>query len=358
MKIIIDIYHPARVHLYKNFIWEMEKRGHEILVTASDKDVIKYLLDCYNFNHHVIGAYGKTLSEKLVNIPLLDYRMYKIAKKFNPDILIGSVRAGHVSKILRKPTINFDDDGYGFSLNYPFLDALVGFSGFKKEGKKIIKINGYKELAYLGDGYYKPNPDIIRSIGISPNEEFVLLRFVEWSAYHDIGKRGFTIESRKKLIHELEKYARVFISSESRLPPELQKYKIPVPPESIHDLLHYAKLFVSDSQTMTTEAAILGTPAIRSNSFVGNYDMHNFTELEMRYNLIYNFKEADEAIQQAIELVQQEGLKEIWHDRRKKLLEEKIDVTKFMIWFIENYPQSFKDMREHPEIQYSCPTLE
>jgi len=351
MRIVVDIYHPARVHLYKNFIWEMEKRGHEILVTASDKDVIKYLLDYYNFNYRLIGSYGKSLYKKLVNIPLLDYKMYKEVRNFNPDMFIGSVRAGHVSKVLRKPTINFDDDGYGLLFDYPFLDTLVGFSGFKKNGRKIVKINSYKELAYLTGDYYKPNINVIRSAGLSEEDNFVLLRFVDWSAYHDVGKQGFSLESKIKLIQELEKYAQVFISSEAPLPRELLKYHIPVTPEKIHDLLHYAKLFVSDSQTMTTEAAILGTPAIRSNSFVGRNDMYNFTELEMKYKLIYNIREADIVIQKAIELLQQEGLKKIWNERRKKLLEEKIDPTKFMIWFIENYPSSFTAMKENPDLQ-------
>jgi len=351
MRIVVDIYHPARVHLYRNFIQEMERKGHEILVTASDKDVIKHLLEYYNFNYQVLGSYGRSLYKKLLYVPLLDYKMYKAVKNFNPDMFIGSVRAGHVSKILKKSTIDFDDDGYGLLYNYPFLDTVVGFSGFRKNGKKIVKIDGYKELAYLGKDYYKPNIDVIHSAGLSENDDFVLLRFVDWAAYHDIGKQGFTLESKIKLIRELEKYAQVFISSESPLPKKLLKYHIPVTPEKIHDLLYYAKLFVSDSQTMTTEAAILGTPAIRSNSFVGHNDMHNFIELETRYKLIYNIREADIAIQKAVELLQQNGLKKIWEKRRKRFLDEKIDVTKFMIWFIENYPSSFIAMKENPELQ-------
>lgn len=351
MKIVVDIYHPARLHLYKNFIWEMEKKGHDILITASDKDVIKYLLEFYNFNYQIVGSYGKGPLQKLINIPLLDYKMYKSIQHFNPDLFIGSVRAGHISKIMRKPAINFDDDGYGYRFNYPFFDAFVGFSGFTKKGKKIVKINSYKEMAYLGYGYFQPNIAVIHSAGISCDDDYVLLRFVDWSAYHDIGKKGFNFESKLQLIQELEKYAHVFVSSESRLPQKLSKYHIPVTPEKIHDLLYYAKLFVSDSQTMTTEAAILGTPAIRSNAFVGNNDMFNFYELETRYQLIFNFKESNKAIDKASELIQEKGLKKIWIERRKKLHEEKINVTKFMSWFIENYPCSFNEMKENPEIQ-------
>ena len=52
MRIVVDINHPAHVHYFKNFIWEMEKRGHAILITASEKDISYRLLDAYDgFNY-------------------------------------------------------------------------------------------------------------------------------------------------------------------------------------------------------------------------------------------------------------------------------------------------------------------
>ena len=60
---------------------------------------------------------------------------------------------------------------------------------------------------------------------------------------------------------------------------------MPIPPESIHSLLYYAKMFIGDSQTMTTEAAILGTPALKCNTFAGKLSVPN--ELEEKYNLCY-----------------------------------------------------------------------
>ncbi len=37
--------------------------------------------------------------------------------------------------------------------------------------------------------------------------------------------------------------------------------------------------------------------------------------------------------------------------KRKRMLSDKIDVTAFMIWFIENYPESVKIMKDHPDYQ-------
>jgi predicted glycosyltransferase len=97
---------------------------------------------------------------------------------------------------------------------------------------------------------------------------------------------------------------------------------------------------------MTTEAAVLGVPAIRCNSFVGEDDMSNFIELEDKYGLIFNYSDSEEALKKALELVKMPGLKEEWSKKREKLLNDKIDVTAFIVWFIENYPESIKRAKE------------
>ena len=354
MKIVFDINHPAHVHYFKNFIWEIERKGHEVLITATEKDVALKLLDNYGFDYIKMGSYGNALIKKLMNIPIMDLKMYKVVKDFEPDIFVGfgSIRAAHASKMLRISCIVFDDDEYSHPHYKRFADAICGFSGFKKNGKKVVKINGYKELAYLHPNYFEPDRKILEEAGIFKNEEFVLLRFVGWKAYHDVGRGGFDLKTKRKLINELEKHVAVLVSSEALLPKELEKYILPISPEKIHDFLYYAKLLVCDSQTMTTEAGVLGTPAIRCNSFVGENDMGNFIELEQKYGLIFNYSDPNNAIDKAVELIQKPNLKEEWKKKRERLLKDKIDVTAFMVWFIENYPDSFKEMKENPEIQY------
>ena len=39
--------------------------------------------------------------------------------------------------------------------------------------------------------------------------------------------------------------------------------------------------------------------------------------------------------------------------RRQKLLDDKINLTSFMVWYIENFPESFKEMKENPDVQYN-----
>jgi hypothetical protein len=51
-------------------------------------------------------------------------------------------------------------------------------------------------------------------------------------------------------------------------------------------------------------------------------------------------------------MVQDEELKNIYKFRRLQMLEDKIDVARFLTWFIENYPGSAEVMKEKPEYQF------
>lgn len=351
MKILINIGHPAHVHLFKNLIWKMKNKGHEIKVIARNKDIVLYLLNFYGFDYTIVSNKGNGLigigKEMLIRI----YRLIKLVRDFRPDLIVATFdpSVAQVAKLLRYPLIMFIDSEPEVvkfptpSLTLPFTDTILTLNSVRHNfGTKEIRMNGYKELAYLHPNNFKANPAIFDELKIPRDEKFVLIRFVAWTAYHDIGRNGLDVEGKRKLVKEIEKYARVFITSESPLPPNLEKYKITVSPEKIHDVLYFANLLIGDSQTMTTEAAVLGTPAIRCNSFVGEMDMGNFIELEQKYGLIFNYSDPDKAIRKAVELIQEPNLKEDWKNKRNALLKDKIDITLFMVRFIENYPESCK----------------
>jgi len=356
MKILIDMGHPAHVHLFKNFIWEMKKRGHKVKVTTRDKDVTIALLDKYKFDYECFGSPKKGLIRKILGITEITWWLYKQCKKFKPDILLSlTPYTAYVSKIIRKPAINFiDDDIFGdikYRLMYTWFDsAICTPKKFRKNlGKKHIRYNGYHELAYLHPNRFKPNPEILKEMNLNPKDTFFLLRFVSLAAWHDKGKEGWNTDDKLKIVKELEKKGKVFITSEKSLPKELEPYRYSIHPEKIHHIMYYATLFVTDSQTMTTESALLGTPAVRCNSFVGPEDMSNFIELEKDYGLIFSFNNKNKAFKKIVELINIKDIKTEWNKKRNKLIQEKIDVTKWMIWLAENFPESFKEMKKNPD---------
>jgi uncharacterized protein len=335
MKIVVDIGHPSQVHFFKNFILEMQKKGHQVLITVSEKDIATALLRAFGFEYTNLGSYGKSLLKKILNVPIMNIKMYKAVRAMKPDIFLGfgSVRAAHVAWLLRKPCVNFDGDEFTFPYYKWFVNTVCVFSGFEKTGKKIVNVPGYKELAYLHPRWFSP------SIATQTKDQITVLRFVS-RAFHDVGRERFDLDFKRKLVWELGKYSTVFISSETPLPVELERYRLNIKPEEMHSFLSGANLLVTDSGTMTTEAAVMGIPAVRCNSFVGHGDLGIFQELEKKYGLIFNYQDPDLALKKAIELARIPDIKIDWEQKRKSLLQDKIDVTSFMVWFVEHYPES------------------
>ena len=78
--------------------------------------------------------------------------------------------------------------------------------------------------------------------------------------------------------------------------------------------------------------------------------MGNFIELEEKYGLLYSFTDEKAGLQKAEEILQNSTNKAVWKIRREQLLKDKMDVSAFMVWFIEHYPRSFTAVKENPEI--------
>ncbi len=206
------------------------------------------------------------------------------------------------------------------------------------------------ELFYLNPAYFTPDISIVNSYGISPDERFFVLRFVSWNASHDIGQKGLSIESKIKLVKTLEKYGKVVVSSEGALPDTLKANQLLIKPEHLHHLLAFATLSVCEGSTTASECSVLGTPNIYVNSLV----VSNCKEQEEKYGLCYHLTaEEEEVIEKAVELINKPGLLKEFQARRLKMLNDKIDGTAFLVWFVENYPRSEKIMKENPGHQYN-----
>jgi len=135
------------------------------------------------------------------------------------------------------------------------------------------------------------------------------------------------------------------------LPPELEKDRISVSPEKLHDLLYYATLYIGEGATTASECAVLGTHAIYANT-LGAGTLH---EQEERYGLMYVCSDREnmdhEVTGKAIELLEDPDLWSKGKTKRERLVRDKIDVTAFMVWFVENYPESREEMNRDPKSQ-------
>jgi hypothetical protein len=357
MRILIDIGHPGQVYFFRNFIEQAEKAGHAIKVTARDKEVTLALLSAFHIPFEKRGEIRNGLGRKAFDIASIDYWLYKVAKRFAPDLLVGfhNPYIAHVSKLIGKPSIIFTDTEGVWSascITYPFADAICTPACFLEQlnPRKHVRFNGYKELAYLHPNYFTPNQEIVRNAGFSDDESIILLRLISWAACHDVGLQGIQRGSELDFVRTLEQYGRVVVTSEKGLPPSLEKYKLTVPPHHIHSLLSCANLYIGEGGTMAAEAAVLGTPAIHieknSHGRPTGESSGNFRELRDKYKLLAFFATQEEALEEAVRLLSDKQTKKQWRTKREVLVKDKIDVTAWMVDFIEEYPESHYRYRD------------
>ena len=281
-----------------------------------------------------------------IYLHLLNQILYK------PDIFLSfaSTYAAHASFILRKPHIAFDDtehSKYEIFLYRPFTKVILNPQCFKKDfGKKQIRFKGFMELCYLHPKYFSPDSNVLSRLGLKEAETFILLRFVSWTASHDLGEKGFSSEAKISLVKELSARARVFISAENKLPDELESYRLPVSPEKLHDVLFYATLYIGEGATTASECAVIGTPAIYVNPLSSGT-----LEEQERLGLLHSFRNPAGVLEKALELLNKPDLKVEFRWCRDVMLSQTIDVTGFMVWFVENYPDSVEVMKENPDYQ-------
>ena len=364
MRILVLIGHPAHVHNFRQFISEMEKRGHVLKVLAVEKDISLKLLKEYKIDHTVIGANGVGFLEMGINMIKMEWRTYKIAKQFKPDLFVGrgSPILAHISSLYGKPYVSFSDTEHAKLIKYlsvPFMDTVLTPSSFTLDfGKKHIRYEGYKELAYLHPNRFIPNPAVLTELGLDTDDNIFLVRFAAFDASHDTKTEHFDKRYIPELINRLEDNGTVVISSEVKLEPYLQKYQYKLSPDRYHDLLYFSKMYIGEGSTSAMEAAVLGVPPIHferlniggQKSTILPY-IGVLNELQAKYNLLYSFCDERDLLSKVDEILADlNQAKVIWGRRRDALLNDKIDVTAFMVWFIENYPASFNQLKNNPTI--------
>ncbi len=358
MNFLIDIGHPAHVHLFRNLYKELKSRGHEVIVTVKDIPIAWKLLELYQIPFYPIGKKSDGLIGKFGDQLRFGAKIWSLCRKHGIDIAFGSsINVAHVSRLSRVKSFIFDDDDSAVQplmakFGHPFADYIVSPDVLAYERKRPNQLiyPGYHELAYLHPNRFRPDPGVLAEAGLSENEPFFIMRFNAFKAHHDVGVSGLSIEQKRLLVQRLSQAGKVIITTERNIDEEFLPYQIKVSPEKAHSLLYYATMLIGDSQTMTSEAAVLGTPSLRCNSFAGRISY--LEEEEKKYELTYAFLPSrfSDLLVKLEELLAMPNLKAEWAERRRRLLEDKIDVTAFMVWLFENYPHSVRQVKSDAEV--------
>ncbi len=379
MNILVQLSHPAHFHYYHYAMRNWAADGHKVIVAIKTKDVLEQLLQNAGIPYININAKAHRGSKIgiLWDMLVRDWQLLRICKREHIDLLTGSsAEVAHVGWLLHKAVVCTGEDDAAVVPAYvrctaPFLNKnrirltpTVCNSGSME--KYTIHYPSYHELAYLHPNHFAARREVVEQYGIDTTKPYFVLRFASLKAHHDKGIHGIDTAIAQHLIDLLLPHGQVYITSERPLEPQFEAYRIHINPLDMHHVMAFASLYLGDSQTMAAEAGVLGTPFVRFNDFVGRIGY--LRELEDVYHLGYGIHatpltadstirrtdgsvqpSGTEALYEAVEqLVAQtaEERQTLYGQRRKQMLQEKIDYAKYLTWFVEHYPESVAQSKQ------------
>lgn len=360
--ILFFLVHPSKFYVFRNTINLLIDRGHYVKVLITTKDVLEELVKTEKWNYFNIFPEGRKIKflpkmlSALINSIRTIIRLNKFSKERDYDLFITDDFLVINGKLNGVPSIKFHVDDISVvpesSIQLFFADHILAPSvtNIGRFKNKLIPFYGYKELGGYHISTFIPNRSVIEDFHKS-NKPYYIIRLVSLTATHDNEASGLKENDILKLITLLEKHGAVYISSEKKLSNKFRRYLLNINAADMPHILYHANLFISDSQTMSAEAGVLGTPFVRYSDFVGRISY--LDELENRYGLGFGVKTNDKEKLFAVvmNLLNTPNIKTNWNNKRMKMLTEKVDLTAMLLWLIENFPQSIDRLKNNPDYQ-------
>lgn len=357
-KIVFVNFHPADVHFIKHVARALIERGHFVKFLFSEKEnIIEELIVEEGFEYKKLGKIKQTKFLRILSSFMFELRLFFETIRISPDIIFSptSIYTGIVSKTLHIPLISWADTEtatINFKSAMPFLSSLLVSDTFNLQTneKKTIRYKGYKEIAYLHPNWFTPKTHVLDKLNIKPSDKIVLMRFSALKAMHDFGLKSVADNNKTLLnyIEKIEKYAHVYISmTEKNLDKEFDRFKLKIHPSDYIHLLAHCTLYIGEGTTTASEAGVLGVPWINIQKTTRGY----LIDQEFNYYLGKRIDNLEQAFTQALNWITDDEILKKWKEKKEKLLNDKIDVSAFLIWFIDQYPNSKRIIEDDPDYQ-------
>lgn len=336
MKILLEAHHPAHIHFWKYPVRELLARSHEVLLIGRDRDVMRRLLEVYDWIPSVIPPRrSKRNRFPLVEMLQRQWTVAKWIRRFKPDVvasLMGSYTQS--AKVLGVRNIIFTDSEFqhfNHSIAHPFADAIHTPECFYKDlGRKQRRYRGIHELAFLDPKYFDARSILKVAYPELLEEPYAVVRLSAWNTFHDLNHSG--VGERLVSFIELmrQKYRVIISAEESALPDVLKAYAAEFAPEDFHAILSGASFVLTEGASTASEAACLGVPTVYINDTAARGYLNM---LERDYGLVRSFSDAERGLAAASEWIESlaEGLRMRWHQRSLKHLHDSVDVVEYAI---------------------------
>lgn len=278
MKILLDILTPKQCRFFSVLGRRLEKRGFEVYKTARVFREIVGLLEALGEEAYLIGRYGgATLEGKLEASLERMIELKKVFQKIKPSLVVSfsSPEASRIAFGLNIPHVAVNDSPHSNAvarlsiplsrmLFTPWIIPKSAWTVYGIEPSRIFKYRALDPVAWLKD--FKPNLDIVKSLGLSEEKPIVVFRVEESQASYILGMGGLVEEIAAKVIQRFAIQPVIIPRYEEELQKILEKFcgKALVLEKTIDavNLLYLATVFVGGGGTMNAEAALLGVPVI------------------------------------------------------------------------------------------------
>jgi len=275
-KIWIDLDNSPHVPFFIPIIEELQKRGHQILLTARDSYQVCELLEFHHLACKVVGGHwGKNRFLKTLGTLGRAARLVPLAFREKPDLAVSLVSRAQLlaCKALSIPmVVTFD---YEFVVKMQFLQPdwilvpeVVPDSGAGVAKRGIFHYPGLKEDVYVPR--FKPDATLRKELGISETHMLVTVRPPATEAhYHNpesdkllSAALNFLIKQHDVRVALLPRNDRQSVTLRKEWGDCISKGKIVIPRHVMDGLnmIWNSDLVISGGGTMNREAAALDVP--------------------------------------------------------------------------------------------------
>lgn len=278
MKIWFDICHTPHVPFFVPQICELQKLGHQVLITIRNRYQVSDLCDQFGLKYEIIGKdYGKSKVSKIFGLIKRTGQLLAFVREKEVTIAVtkGSpyqILAAHFLKI---PSIwMMDYEHSNISIEKRFATTILSpqiipLEVLDKKGidlRRVIQYPGLKEDIYLQD--FKPDVHLLDKLHIRPDNVIVTLRPPAVDAHYQSAN---SIKIFSAIIPFLLKHMNVTTvvlprNSEQkekiRRQYQSEKERIIIPQGVVNglDLIWHSDLVIGGGGTMNREAAVMGVP--------------------------------------------------------------------------------------------------
>lgn len=276
MKILMDADNGPHALILDPLFRELERRGHEVLVTARDRTNTLQLLDLYGIPYRVVGGeYPPSMSGKIRGTLVRAWQLRGELRRFRPDVTFGhgSRALPIASRSTGVPSVTMYDyewvnaSLFNMGCRRILLPDCITLERVREAGiatDKVVGYPGFKEDLYLSRHAF--DPEVPAQLGLDPDKVHALLRPPATTAHYHNPEAEIIFDSILRKIAADDGVQLVLLA---RTPDQIaltRKAGIRdlIIPDRVYDgpsLIAAMDLVISGGGTMTREAAILGVPS-------------------------------------------------------------------------------------------------